>query len=360
MVPAKELHDWVHRQGDSVIGLRSKEFDTPKMVNVETSEADIASKAAIKKIGLLELVSKDASKTGSKWSLDNYDSTQIPSIDFNVISTPLFIVPLEQLNDGIKNIGFSAMGKDSDHLFDTISFQQKDESLYMITTDCARCALWNLPNADKITLNSTITDQQLKEDGMKGAWKSNLLVPAKFLTSVCKLYSHEAPIAFYRDEVKNRIYLSQPGFIIRMATAEKSIIEKYPPLDLFMVKDFTELCTISVETLNKRLNTVSIVNKNAIMFNFTQDKLILSGVSESGQAPCKATMAVFNLNEDFKKVWNVKHFLEVLKVDNSGEIKLMIPSGDDKSSLKLVYPDNKNAIYFAMAVERSKYNLNGE
>lgn len=360
MVPAKELYDWIDRQGNCMIGLRSKDFDKPKVVNASGGDADEATKASIRKIGSLELVSQDVSKNGSKWTLDNYAPDQVPSVDFDIIPTPLFIAPLEQLNEGIKNIGFSAMTKDSDHLFDSISFQHKDEKMYMLTTDCSRCALWHLPSADKITMDGTITEEQMEKNGLKGAWKSNLLVPSKLFTQVCKLASNTSPIAFHREDAKNRVYVSQPGFIVRMASAEKTMAEKFPPLDIFLIKKYVDLCSIPAGILSSRLNTVSIVNKNAILFIFSQDKLLLKGISECGHAPCKATLSPSNLTGEFKKVWNVKHLLDILKVAKGDEIKLMIPDGQNKDSLKLIYPDQPNASYYVMSVERSKYNLNDE
>jgi len=357
MVPAKELFDWVHRQGDCMIGLRSAELDSPELVNVVTGDTDTASKAAIKKLGSLELASQDASKTGAKWSLDSYDSAQVPLIDFDLTSNPLFILPLEQLSDGIKYISFVSMPKDADHLFDTISFQHKDEKMYMVSTDCARCAIWHLPNADKISLESTITAKDMAANGMSGAWKHNLLVPAKFLSDVCKLSSNAAPLAFYRDVKKNRIYISQPGFAVRMATAEQDMVEKYPPLDLFLVKQYTGLCTIPKDILSNRLNTVSLVNKNAILFAFKGKQLTLEGVSESGHAPCKANVAVPDLVEEFRKVWNVRHFTEILKVITDEDIKIFIPKDADKDSIKLTSPAQPNVTYYSMAVERSKYKI---
>jgi len=357
MVPAKDLYDWVNRQGDCMICLLFKELDSPEMINVVTGEADIASKASIKKTGTLGLASRDANKTGSKWSLDSFDSAQVPLIDYDLKSKPLFLLPLEQLNDGLKNISFVAMPKDSDHLFDTISFQHKDNKMYIVTTDCARCAVWHMPNADKITMEETFTAAEIEENGMSGAWKRNLLVPAKLLGEICKLSSNAAPLAFYRDEAKNRIYISQPGFMVRLATAEKDMVEKYPPLDLFLVKQYKDLCAVPRSILANRLNTVSLVNKNAILFAFSSDQLTLEGVSESGHSPCKANVSVPKLSEDFKRVWNVKHILDVLKVLEDDDIKILVPKDKDKDSIKILSPSQPNVSYYAMAVERSKYNL---
>jgi len=355
MVAANELYEWVSRQGNCVVALVSKDLDEPETVNVGGA-TEAVTKAAIRKVGKLTLASKDSSKTGSKWSLDSYDSSQMPSVELGNLKTPLFVLPLEQLSDGIKNIGFVAMAKDSDHVFDTISFQHRDKNMYMVTTDSARCALWNLPNADGITLENSISSKQLETSGVKDSWKYNLLVPLKMLSDVCKLSSNAAPLEFYRDDAKNRIYLSQPGFLVRMATAGKEMTDKFPPLDLFLVKTYTDLCTVPKDVLASRLNTVSLVNKNAIMFDFETDQLTLYGISESGHSPCKANMSVGAVSEKFTKVWNVKHFLEILKAVNADNIKVLIPTVS-KKTIKILNPSQPNVSYYAMSIERSKYNL---
>ena len=357
MVPAKELYEWVNRQGDCIIALRSKDLDSPELISVSSGNMDSLSKASIKKTGTLDLLSKDSSKTGSKWSLDSYDSDQVPLIDYDFENKSLFELPLEQLEEGLKYVSFVAMPKDADHLFDTVSFQHKDGKMYLVTTDCARCSLYHIPNADNITLKSTITSKQMEESGMNNAWEHNILINCKILSNICKLSSDVSPLKFYRDEHKNRAYIYQPGFIVRLATAEKGMIEKYPPLDLFLNKKYTELCKIPVNVLTSRLNTVSIVNKSAILFDFKGDKLTLTGMSESGQSPCMANVDVQVLNEELKRVWNVQHFLDVLKVIGS-EIKLLIPTDKNKDSIKILSPEKSNVEYYAMAVERSKYNLN--
>jgi DNA polymerase III sliding clamp (beta) subunit (PCNA family) len=356
MVAANELYEWVSRQGNCMIALVSKDLDEPQTVNVDGA-TEAVSKAAIRKVGKLTLASKDSSKTGSKWSLDSYDSSQMPSVELGNIKTPLFVLPLEQLSEGIKNIGFVAMQKDGDHVFDTVSFQHIDKKMYMVTTDAARCALWNMPNADSITMDSSLSCKQMESSGVKDSWKHNLLVPLKMLSDVCKLSSNAVPLEFYRDDAKNRIYLSQPGFLVRMATAEKEMTDKYPPLDLFLVKPYSDLCTVPKAVLASRLNTVSLVNKNAIMFDFETDQLTLYGVSESGHSPCKANMSVGAVSERFTKVWNVKHFLDVLKAVNADDIKILIPTSSKKNSIKIINPSQPNVSYYSMSIERSKYNL---
>jgi len=357
MVSAKDLYEWVNRQGDCVIGLRSKDLESPELISVSGGNSDVSSKASIKKIGTLEIVSKDASKTGSKWSLDSYDSDQVPLIDYDFKNKSLFELPLEQLVEGIKHVSFVAMPKDADHLFDTVSFQHKDGKLYLVTTDCARCSLYHIPNADNISIKSTITSKQMEESGMANAWEHNLLINCKMLSNICKLSSDMSPLKFYRDETKNRAYIYQPGFMVRLATAEKGMIEKYPPLDLFLNKKYNELCKISAGILTSRLNTVSIVNKNAILFDFKDNQLTLTGMSESGQSPCIANLEVPELKEALKRVWNVQHFLDVLKVIGT-EVKVLVPTDKNKDSIKLISPEKSNVEYYAMAVERSKYNLN--
>jgi DNA polymerase III sliding clamp (beta) subunit (PCNA family) len=362
MVLAKELYNITDKQVGLDIYLESKMFDAPKSESVGSISEDVASKASIKQMGdvIFKAIVRGAStdKKGKvNSSLTCYDHSQLPSINIKEEDVPLFIAPIEQLTDGIKNIGFSSMQKDSEHLFDSISFQHKDKALYMVSTDCARCALWLLPNADKISMKSTVTVEDLQGDAeaLSKAWEHNLLVPLKMLSDVAKLSTRGCPLGFYRDADKNWVYMSQPNFIVRASTADKSSAEKFPPLDLFLVKKFKKLCKADVSTLLSRLNTVALINSNSILFSFKDDELVLDAISEMGKSPCSANLEVEQLQGSFRKVWNVKHFQDLLK--NSGkEIVFEIADDADKGSMKITSPSH-NAVYFVMAVERSKYNV---
>lgn len=356
MIPAKELFDWVNRQGECMIGLRFKALDVPSTIGA-VGEADVKTKAAISKTGSVEMVSMDSSKTGSKWSLDSYDYQQIPWINYDFSSDPLFILPLEQLTESIKGIGFTVLPSCEDHVFDSFSFQHKNKEMYMVTCDLARCAIWNIPNADKINMAEAITSEQIEKKGMKGAWESNLLVPSKFLTEICKLSSGNVPISFHRDAKANKIYVSQPGFEVRMATADQSKVEKFPPLDLFLTKKYHDLCKVPKDILLNRLNTVSMVNKNAILFSFGNEQLMLQAISESGHAPCKANLKVNELDGTLKRVWNVKHFIDVLKAISDEMVQILVPDDNDKDSIKFISTSKPNGTYFAMAIEKSKYDI---
>lgn len=365
MIPSKELYDWVNRQGDSMIALEFKPSDNIKVITTDSDSSEMPTKASIQKNGKLTLKSKDNSKTGAKWELDSYELSQLPSIDFKLnMQDPLFLAPLEQILEGLKYISFTSMPKDPDHIFDTISFQHKEEEMYMLSTDVTRCSLWKISNADKITLKSTITSEEAKNGEMDGSWDHNLLVPTKSLSDFVKLASKEAPLAFYRDLKKNKIYISQPGFSVRISSCDKESIKKYPSLDLFLVKPYKDLCNVEKNLLEKRLNTVALVNKNSILFNFEKDEeggegnLTLEGISETGQSPCKANVNVDSLKESCKKVWNVKHFLEILKTVDGDSLKLMIPDKEKSvSNMKISSQDKDNLVYFVMAIARSKYKL---
>jgi DNA polymerase III sliding clamp (beta) subunit (PCNA family) len=202
MIPAQELFDWVLKQGTCIIGLRFKQLEKPETINVKSGE-EIAglSRAAIRKTGSVEIVSQDASKTGSKWSLDSYDASQVPSIDFDPnAASPLFVAPLEQVDNALKAVGVSILAKDHDHLLNSISFQHKDKEMYALTTDLARCSVYRIVSADNINFPSTVTTETYNKEGLTDAWKNNVLIPFKFLSDICKLSSDATPMTFHRDE----------------------------------------------------------------------------------------------------------------------------------------------------------------
>jgi DNA polymerase III sliding clamp (beta) subunit (PCNA family) len=196
MIPANELYEWVNRQGSCYIGLSSKDLEDPQTVNVVSGNADVASKSLIKKITKVNLVSKDESKTGAKWSLDGYDYSVMPEIfELDSDQKPLFKLSLEKLLECIKNVGFSTMPKDPDHLFDCLSFQHIDKKMYALSTDATRCSVCNISNTDIVDLKECISFEQMSK-GMKNSYEYNLLVSYKFLSDVSKLLSKDHVIDF--------------------------------------------------------------------------------------------------------------------------------------------------------------------
>ena len=81
MVPAKEFIEWVTKQGDSIVGLNLKKLDTPELIKGSDSEGDATN--TVKKIGSLQVASKDSTNTGNRWQLDCYDTTSFPAINFS-------------------------------------------------------------------------------------------------------------------------------------------------------------------------------------------------------------------------------------------------------------------------------------
>ena len=356
MVGAKDLYEWVNRSGDCYIGFSSKDLKDPQTVNVVGDGADVASKSLIKKVCKVNLVSRDDSKTGSKWALDGYDSSVVPElIDLKNDEKPLFEITLDKLIEAVKLTSFSVLPKDPEHIFDSLSFQKMGDDIYVVSTDATRCAAFKISDANIGTIEECISYEDIRNGNNSNAYGYNVLVSQKFLNDASKLLSKNHVVGFYRDETKNKVYISQPGFAIKFSTAEKDAVSKFPPVSLFLAKKYEDLCIVDKQTLLNRLNTVSLVNKNAIMFDFQNDQLILHGMSEMGYAPCQANMEVKNLSDDIKKVWNVKHFLESLKVFESDDIKIMLPSVTEKNSVRVVDPSKENLLYISMAIEKSKY-----
>lgn len=354
MVSAKDLFDWVNKQNNCIVGIRLKTLDSPEVINLIPGEEESSNKASIKKIGTVEITSRDSNKKGSKWSLDCLDHSIIPPIGEVDDLKPLFIAPLEQILDGIKYTVPFAMPKDTDHLFDAISFQNQNGTMYMMSTDCTRCSTYKINNADNINIKESVSIEEYEKNGLgDDCWKWNLLIPFKFMSDVTKMFSNESVVSFYRDEDKNKVFICQPGFTVKMSTAEKDSFARFPFIDMLISKDFSDFCALNKSQLLHRLNTVSIVNKNSILFVFTEKDLTLEAISESGLSPCKANMDVEDLSESMKVVFNVKHFMDALKNYDGDSIKILM--SEKKNAIKIILPEKTNLEYYSMVIENTKY-----
>ena len=83
LVPAKELYTWATKQNKAKIILALSKLKVPEILKAGDADTDYGSSQAmsIKKVGSLKLTSRDDSKTGNKWNLDCYDSSQLNPVD---------------------------------------------------------------------------------------------------------------------------------------------------------------------------------------------------------------------------------------------------------------------------------------
>ena len=163
LVPAKELLDWTKRQPDSKIGIN---FEPDKTIqyqplDLSNDKNDKKSKDAmnINKLGTVKIVSKDVSKTGSKWSFDCYDASQITWIHYP-IDHKIFTLQHEQLKTALPYASISCLTTHSLHIYDAIAFQNAENKLYMLSTDKIRCSFYEMSKATNIKMDNMVVIPQ--------------------------------------------------------------------------------------------------------------------------------------------------------------------------------------------------------
>ena len=233
VIAAKELYDWVKKQGDCRIGMAYTAFDKPEIVTpVEEGKSE---KHAIKKLGSVKLISRDATKTGNKWSLGSYSTESLPTVTYKPESKPLFSAPTAQLDKGIGNLIAATLKKDYEHIYDGVSFQQKSNKLYMITTDMARIATYQVTGAEDITLDEAPSDKETPKDNF------NVVINAKMFQDFIKVCDKTGKVSIYYDAKANKVFVEQPNTIARITAPDRDKFSKIPPVTLVLNKKYDVL-----------------------------------------------------------------------------------------------------------------------
>ena len=333
MVLAKELMDWVKRQPDSDILLSLKVLDSPQLIS--TINGDAAGKASLKKLGTVDLMSRDQTKTGTKWSLDCFDASQVTWVDFKK-PAPLFEISNEQLKDAVKSTSFAVMPYCPSHAKDAFAFQIYDNKLYIMGGDGVRMALYELDAVKNVNLPFTY------------------IVPNKILSTLVGLVSESEPVIFGYDEKKHRSFIYQSNYIVRADVAEQSVVDvKVPPLSyLFDQHKFDKFARINKKLLASRLGTASMINKKNIMYVFKGSQVLLHSISESGMAPMTCTASLIENTRDIKTLWSVTHVMDIIKALPDDEMIIMLPSNTTRI-FKVASELNPNFTYYAREAEMS-------
>lgn len=350
MIPAKEFMQWVDKQGSSVICVVLSVLDNPEFISVVDDEKE-SYKNAIKKIGTVKFVSKDESKTGNKWALDCYDPSQSTIVDFTQKPELLFEVPSSQVIEAIKYTAFASMKNHYEHVYDSILFEAYEKNLHIAACDTARCSVYKMDKVENASQNLI--------DG-----KVRVLIPCTFINIISKLSNVNTKMSFYYDEAKNRIFVSQNGLEFRVATADKDLAKKFPPISMLLKKIYVPLCSVQKQLLQSRLATASMVNKSTAMFTFNQsgNSLTIKTISESGLNPSICIAPTQNLTGNRKVVWAVEHIVDAIRVIKDETLNINMPKdndkGQDNGSVKVVSTADPNFSYYSMSVNNSRYDLN--
>ena len=297
VVPAKEFFDWVSNQlPTSQIGLVLKKLDTPELINVVDSDvAQNQDANAIRRIGTLNVTSKDQSKTGAKWSLNSYDQDQLPSLvpvlELNDSSAKLFTATCDDLKTAVSAIKFASEKVHYQHLYDSIAFYGYNGDLYALTTDRTRCATYKVRESKNLNIPEKV------------------LVPAGYLSQFIGLADGGDEITVHYDESKNKVFVSTANFVIRLSTADKALWVKIPSIKLLEDKKYIELGTVPKGLLTSRLITLSMITKGAALFSFGKDSLVMWAQSESSPSPMVANAPVTNLSREAEIATHVSHII---------------------------------------------------
>jgi len=350
IVPAKELIGWVKNQGsEAVIAIVLQKLQTPEIINTledTSSNEDVdASKFSIRKIGTVKLSSKNAAlgKTMGKWELDCYDPEQKPSVNFSEKSEKNFEIQGQQLSEAMSNVRFAALDKDYEHVLDSISIQVYEKELYFAATDMQHCALYKVPKDSVSNIQSN----------------KPMLVPAVIFEQAVKIINKEEKVGISYSDEKERVYLSQTNLRIRMACTEKQHINKFPSIEVLFKKPYKLLTECPKNVMNAMLIDASLVNKSSALFVFTKadGTLTVKAISEDNKyRPSIKQASVGDISKDSKLIWGVDHLLEGLSVIKTDDIQLYLP--ENLKSVKIMGKGSDNLIYFTMAIENAKYNMN--
>ncbi len=344
VVPAKELINWVKVQGnESTITITLQKLATPEIINTLDGIPDSdeeSKKFSIKKLGTAKLTSKNVTKTNGKWELDCYDPEEVPSVSYSQKSEKNFEIKGEQLIKALGNTLFAALPSDFQQYLSGVSIQVYEKDLYFVATDLQRVALYKIPKEDVASIESN----------------KPLLIPSSLLEQCSKIINKDDKLTFaYSDELE-KIYITQPNLKIRLVSAEKVAVSKFPSIQNLLKKEYKPLTELSRNLFNELLINAAVVNNSCALFLFNRgDKtLTVKAISEANKyKPSVKQSELSDVSKDARVIWAVSHLLDGLKVMKEDDLMINIP--DNFKSVKVTGKGNENFVYFAMAPESKAY-----
>ena len=337
---AKQLYGWVEKQNGLRIMLNLKKLDSPETIKTVDDDSAEAARFNIRKIGTVEITSKDNKKTGSDWKLDCFDPEQASLVNFDSKGNKMFNVSPDQLSLAVKSISMASSPKDHEHIYDSIMFEGYKNELYSSTSDKTRCAIYKMSQCTEVASNL-----------LDGTFR--ILIPCDFVSTVSKLCSSEKTLEFYYDDNKNKVFVVQPNFECRVTIPDKSQFTKFPAISLLLAKTYDNLCSVRKDALTSRLQTVSMVNKSTVLFKFENDTVIIKAISDSGVAPSTSSASVDGLKKQLRVVLSVTHLMDVMKTVKDEDITFLSP--DNGKSVKITSVLDPNFLYYIMTIDVPKY-----
>ena len=269
-----------------------------------------------------------ASSTNTEFSL--YDSENFP-VQSKLENGVEYVFEKEKLLNDIENVKISASPNPENLAVNCIRMEIEENKLKLISSD---------------TYRLTYIEEDL-DDAQKGKENLSLSIPLKTIDGLIKIMKliDEENITVKSDGSKVFFQFSNVEILTRTIDLQfpdyKSILNnsQHNKKILLNTKDF--LSVLKRTAIFVRDNKES---KNGGIFNFSNNKLLLTGTSENAQI--KEEIVTIQEGEDLRISLNVKFLLDYISTIEGKVTVLELLN--DKSSVIVKDEDNDKSLYFTM------------
>ncbi len=266
--------------------------------------------------GDISLITNDKLLTviagSDKYTLNLYDNTEYPSIDFSIYGEKLTI-EWAKFKDIAKDVWFAAATDDKSVILGCVNISASNKQLKMLATDRYRYAQETLPIESDIEFNISVQQKNLK----------NILA-----------FEHNGPITLHISDFK--IAFEFDNNIIQ----SKIVEQIYMDVSKIMPKEFANTLIIEKRELNNLLNKASVIiteSYNKIRLHIINKVLTISSSREEiAAAEIKTSNFEFS-NDELKLALNSKFLRDAISVFDD-KLKIQIT----KDNLKLVVTSASN------------------
>lgn len=334
LIPAKELIDWVMRQGsNSVIDIVLKKTDKTAKASSDTSRS-----------GMVKLTAKDSSKTNTSWEVVCYDPSCFSELSYqDVISDSFEILPIS-IMDAMKNISLASLKEHTD-VWNGFSLQKKDGKLYFMTSDSHQCALYQIPEDSLRNVN--VSDNTI------------FIVPISVLDKVMKSVDKEQPLTISYSDEAFKLYISQGELKFKVGLFDRKEVGRFPRLSIAIGGEYTKLVSIQKPVFQKILSNASMVNKSSAQFSFNKNEGILTVTSMSENGNCSPSVSASEIKDimfDAKKVWRIDTLTNIVNAIQADDIEVLVEKNDKKILIRGL--NNVTTQYVSSVIRQKKHESN--
>ena len=334
LVAAHDLCGWVDKQNDCRITL-SLAATTPDPAADSSKDID-------RKIGSLNLTSKDEYKSGTKWSMEAFDPAGLLKTKTGNNIVPLFNITIPNLYTALTNTKFSCNEKDDARMYNCVSFQNADGNPYFVCTDTCRCAWYKM--------NDLITNAS---DFVKNG-DSRMLIPAKTFSDVVEVIRDSKDIVATYDIDRDGLLLSTDGFLARIALPDKAMFANFPSIVSLLQKKFEDMGKVKRLRFMNRLSTLAMISKMSCLFNFKAG-FVTAYISPDcpGKSAATCTCESESVQHDGHYVWSIEHVMDILKAVEDETVTIKVDAGS--KTFMVTSDKDKNVAFFGMHIDSPKY-----